>query len=117
MIRQRFIARQFILFLAVAMFFGQMMTVSHAHEASEHSPIHTSCEVCILAVNDKGDFSVEIDQNADTTDSVIWWVQLDRLALPATAPVPSMTYAIRLTDPPPDPDLRPDSARAPPIYI
>ena len=73
--------------------------------------------MCILAVNDDGDFNIMADLEPDAKDTPVFWAQIDRLAFPEAERAPSVGYAERSIDPPPDPKQRPDSARAPPLYI
>jgi len=74
-------------------------------------------QVCILAVNDDGDFDILADLKPDAEDTSFFWAQIDRLALPEAKRAPPVGYAERTIDPPPDPHQRLDSARAPPFYI
>jgi len=70
-----------------------------------------------LAVNQDIDFEIAEDQNSDLEDMTSFWIQLNRLALPEPETAPSIEYAEISIEPPPDPNLAPDCARAPPIYL
>ena len=115
--RQATFARLCSLFLVVAFLFAQTFSAAHSHDHSDTGPLNQSCEVCILAVNDDGDFDIVADLEPDVEDTSVFWAQVDRLALPEAERAPSIGYAERSIDPPPDPNQRPDSARAPPFYI
>jgi len=97
--------------------FAQTLSFAHAHDHSNESPIHQTCEVCILAVNNDGDFDIVADLEPDVEDTPFFSAQIDNLALSEAKTAPSTEYAKRSIDPPPDPNQRPDAARAPPLYI
>jgi len=103
--------------VAVAFLFAQTFSTSHAHDHSDTAPLNQSCEVCILAVSDDIDIAVALDLSADLDDASAMWETLNRLALPEPKQTPRLAYAVKSIDPPPDPSLRPDAARAPPLYI
>ena len=107
------------LIIAFAFLFAQTFSSAHDHDHDHlgESPINQTCEVCILAANDDGDADTLVDKASDSEDTGSFWVQLYRLALPEPELAPSVEYAERSIDPPPGPDRRPDSARAPPLYI
>ena len=115
--RRATFARLCSLFLVVAFLFAQTLSSAHSHDHADEGPLKQSCEVCILAVNDEGDFDIVADLKPDVEDTSVFWVQIDRLALPEAERAPSVDYADRSIDPPPDPHQRPDAARAPPLYI
>ena len=115
--RRATFARLCSLFLGVAFLFAQTFSAAHSHDHSDTGPLNQSCEVCILAVNDDGDFDIVADLEPDVEDTSLFWVQIERLALPEAERAPSVDYAERSIDPPPDPNQRPDAARAPPLYI
>ena len=115
--RRAFFARLCSFFLVVAFLFGQTFSAAHAHDHSDHEPLNQSCEVCVLAVNNDGDLDIVADLEPDVEDTSVFWAQIDRLALPEAERAPSVDYAERSIDPPPDPNKRPDAARAPPFYI
>lgn len=115
--RRATFARLCSLFLVVAFLFAQTFSAAHSHDHSDTEPLHQSCEVCILAVNDDGELGLLADLEPDMKDMSFFWAQIDRLALPEADHVPSVDYAERSIDPPPDPHQRPDAARAPPLYI
>ena len=110
-------ARLCSLLLVAAFLFAQTFSAAHSHDHSDTGPLNQICEVCILAVNDDGDFDIVADLEPDVEDTSFFWVRIDRLAIPKAEPAPSVEYAERSIDPPPDPNHRPDSARAPPHYI
>ena len=110
-------ARLCSLLLVAAFLFAQTLSSAHSHDHADEEPLHQSCEVCILAVNDEGDFDIVADLEPDAEDTSFFSAQIDRLALPEAERAPSTDYAERSIDPPPDPNQRPDAARAPPFYI
>ncbi|MEP4051085.1 MAG: hypothetical protein ABJN22_02455 [Litorimonas sp.] len=103
--------------VAFAFLIAQTLSFAHAHDHVGESPVNQTCEVCVLAVNDDGNADILVNKTSDAEDTGSFWVQLDRLALPEPEPAPSVEYAERSIDPPPDPNRRPDLARAPPLYI
>ena len=105
------------LLLVVAFLFAQTISSAHSHDHADEKPLHKSCEVCILAANNDGDFDMVADLESDVEDTSFFWIQIDRVALPKAERAPSVEYAERSIDPPPNPIQRPDSARAPPLYI
>ena len=114
--RRASFARLCSLLLVAAFLFAQTFSAAHSHDHSDNEPLNHTCEVCILAVNDEGDFDIVADLEPDVEDTSFFWVQIDRIALPEAERAPSVGYAERSIDPPPDPNQRPDSARAPPLY-
>jgi hypothetical protein len=115
--RRATFARLCSLLLVAAFLFAQTLSSAHSHDHADEKPLHQSCEVCILAVNDDGDFDILADLEPDAEDTSFFWAQIDRLALPEAKRAPPVGYAERTIDPPPDPHQRLDSARAPPFYI
>ena len=111
--RRATFARLCSLFLVVAFLFAQTFSAAHSHDHTDTGPLNPTCEVCILAVNNDGDFDIV----ADVEDTSFLWTQIDCLALPEAELAPSVGYAERSIDPPPDPNQRPDAARAPPLNI
>jgi len=107
-----------IFFMAFAFLSAQTLSFAHAHdhEHSNKSPVNQTCEVCILVANDDRDTDISADQNSDAEFAASFWWQLDRLALSETEPAPSVELSERSIDPPPDPNQRLDSARAPPFH-
>jgi hypothetical protein len=105
------------LFIAFAFLSVQALSFAHAHDHSDESPMNQTCEVCILAANDDRDADISAYQNSEAEFAASFWWQLDRLALPETQPAPSVEFVKRSIDPPPDPNQRLDSARAPPGHI
>lgn len=114
--RRASFARLCSLVLVAAFLFAQTFTATHSHDHSDHKPLNQSCEVCILAANNDGDLDIVADLEPDAKDMSFFWAQIDRLALPEADLAPLIAYAERVSDPPPDPHQRPDSARAPPLY-
>ena len=114
--RLRFIARLMCLVVAVLFFYGQVLGASYTHDHSDESPEHSSCEVCILAVEDDNYFDLTVEVNDDPDVSVIW-TQLDKLALPEPGLAPGVKSTHRSVDPPPEPRQRPSAARAPPLLL
>lgn len=115
--RRATFARLCSLFLVVAFLFAQTFSAAHSHDHTDTGPLNQSCEVCILAANNDGDFDIVADLEPDVDDTSFFWAQIDRLALPEANLAPSVDYAERSFEPPPNPYQRPDSARAPPLYI
>ena len=115
--RRATFARLCCLLLVAALLFAQTLSAAHSHDHSDHEPLNQSCEVCILAVNDDSDFDIVADLEPDVEDTSDFWAQVDSLTLPEAVRAPSIDYAERSIDPPLDPNQRPDSARAPPLYI
>lgn len=115
--RRATLARLCSLFLVVAFLFAQTFSASHSHDHDATEPLHQSCKVCILAANNDGDLDIVADLEADAKDMSFFWAQIDHLALPEAERAPSVDYIERSIDPPPDPNQRPDAARAPPLYI
>ena len=97
------------LVVAVLFFYGQVLGASHTHD-------HSSCEVCILVVEDDNYFDLTVEVNDDPDVSVIW-TQLDKLALPEPGLAPGVKSTHRSVDPPPEPRQRPSAARAPPLLL
>lgn len=108
-------ARLCSLLLVAAFLFAQTLSSAHSHDHADEKPLHQSCEVCILAVNDDGDFDMVADLEADVEDTPFFSAQIDRLALLEVERAPSLNYAEKSIDPPPNPHQRPASARAPPF--
>ena len=115
--RRATFARLCCLLLVAALLFAQTLSAAHSHDHSDHEPLNQSCEVCVLAVNNDGDLHIVADLEPDVEETSFFWAQVDRLALPEAERAPSLGYAKRSIDPPLDPNQRPDSARAPPLYI
>lgn len=118
-VERRFsLSRLCCVFLSVVFLFGQSIAASHGHEHGGEVPLGETCEVCILAVSDDEDFDLVAEADSDNTESLtIWWVQLDRLALPEPKSAPSFLHGNKSIQPPPVFHRRPDAARAPPLYI
>lgn len=114
-----FFVRLCSFFLVIVFLFAQTLSSAHSHdhEHEDERPLNQSCEVCILAVNDEGDFDSVADLEPETKDMSFFWVQIDRLALPEGEHAPSVDYTESSIDPPSGPEARPDAARAPPLNI
>jgi len=115
--RRATFARLCSLLLVAVFLFAQAVSSAHSHDHADEKPLHQICEVCILAVNDDGDFDILADLEPDVEDTFFFWAQIDCLALPEAKRAPSVGYAESSIDLPPDPNQRPDAARAPPLYI
>lgn len=115
--RRASFARLCSLFLVVAFLFAQTFSAAHSHDHTDVGPLNQNCEVCILAVNNDGDFDMLADLEPDVEDTSVFWAQIDRLALPEAKRAPSVGYAERSIDPPLAPNQLHDYARAPPFYI
>lgn len=104
------------LFVAAILLFGQAVSASHSHEHIHHdeAPIHSSCEICVLAVNDEGDLNIVLDFGFYDDVAEKWATQYNYSALLGSKDVPSPVYNDLSIHPPPSPNLRPDAARAPP---
>lgn len=103
--------------MVIFFLFAQTLSSAHSHDHEDKRPLNQSCEVCILAVNDEGDFDGVADLEPETKGVSFFWVQIDRLALPEGEHAPSVDDTESSIDPSPGPDIRPDAARAPPLYI
>lgn len=103
--------------MAFALLFGQALSANHMHDHHDESPLNQSCEVCVLAISDDIDFDVADDTKSNVDENWLFWAQLDRLALQEPELTPKPKREDHLVDPPPDPSVRPDAARAPPFYI
>jgi len=109
----------FICVIVMAMFlYGQALAASHAHEHEhpEHDPIHNSCEVCVLAVQDESGFDITID-DYHLSDGPPILGQLERLSPSATDASLTEQATLRPANPPPEPCRQSCAARAPPSYI
>jgi len=76
--RRATFARVCSFFLVVGFLFAQTFSAAHSHDHSNHEPLNQSCEICILAVNDEGDFDIVADLEPDVEDTSFLWAQIDR---------------------------------------
>lgn len=112
-------ARFCCLFIAIAFLFGQSLSSAHAHthDHSDTSPLNEVCEVCILAINNDSDVEIAAAPLSGDDKVSFFWTQIDVLTRAEPQSAPQMMFESRPIDPPPEPDVRSDAARAPPLYI
>ena len=112
-------ARLCCLIIASLFLFLQSISASHAHDHDHHEdePLHTSCDVCLLAVSDEGDSEIKESLEPKIDGVPIFFTRFNKLALLEFEQALSSRVMDRSIDPPPDLKRRPDAARAPPIYI
>ena len=111
--------RLLCLFAAIIFVNAQTASAFHTHDHHDHHdemPEHEACFVCILAIQDDGEFDLKTDQN-DNQDITTLWIDFGGLALPESDPAPQYTHVLRSLYPPPKPYQQADKSRAPPLHI
>ena len=108
--------RLLCLFAAIIFVNAQTAYAFHTHDNHDEMPEHEVCFVCILAIQDDGEFDLKTDQNHNQ-DITTLWIDFSGLALPESDPAPQYTHVLRSLYPPPKPYQQADKARAPPLHI